>query len=465
MKFLLSAAMLLGVAAVCGTPCAAQTTYNRSISDQDLRLVPIGGGMVILEVTARCVSQEAATIDLGMDVVVTVDGVLDSIHPLAVLVPGGGGQTCGGSCTSPNCSDECVDLSQVGGVGCACTVVVTPQNPITLSWRPAGVVQVTLEPAAGALVDPYMLDDSASVLMSTTYNRWIKPEDVQFVPNVAGEWDLHVTVHGVSQEPGPIDLSSDVNVFVDGVLIGGFPAQLFVPGGGGQTCGGSCSTPNCPNDCDDLGQVGGSGCACEIVVTPGGSPSWLYRPSNTVTVVLGEAVGTTFELYTLDDQVTVPFNGPIGDAFCDPANAHCTGGTAVLSGTGCGVGSGLHLEVENGPAGQFGYFLVGTAPSVPGLTISRGRLCLATGSGNALGRYNIQSFGRSSIGLFNAAGVLQNLVNTSTTGTGFDVPELLPFQGDPAIQSGSTQHFQLWFRDPCPASGESNFSNGLSVSW
>ena len=68
----------------------------------------------------------------------------------------------------------------------------------------------------------------------------------------------------------------------------------------------------------------------------------------------------------------------------------------------------------------------------------------------------------NSVGQFNGAGVLVNLVGTSTVGTGFDVPLELPFMGTPSIAIGQTWHFQLWHRDVGDAS---NFSTGLSVTF
>ncbi len=131
--------------------------------------------------------------------------------------------------------------------------------------------------------------------------------------------------------------------------------------------------------------------------------------------------------------------------------------TTLLTGMFTGSpGTGLHLEATQGPPTQFGYFLIGTGLQSPGMLVGSGRLCLATSSPNMIGRYN---FGGStnSIGQFDAAGVLQNLVGTSTVGSGFDVPTAIPFGG--TILPGQTWHFQLWHRD-IPAT--SNFSNYLS---
>lgn len=146
---------------------------------------------------------------------------------------------------------------------------------------------------------------------------------------------------------------------------------------------------------------------------------------------------------------------------CTPL-PNSTGFPTVLTGTmGSGVGSGLHLEATSGPPGQFGYFLIGTGVMAPGLPVGSGLLCLDTSPGNMVGRYNVVGTSMNSIGIFDAAGVLQNGVGTSTVGSGFDVPSTIPTIGG-VITIGSTWHFQLWHRD-IPST--SNFSNALSVTF
>ena len=62
---------------------------------------------------------------------------------------------------------------------------------------------------------------------------------------------------------------------------------------------------------------------------------------------------------------------------------------------------------------------------------------------------------------FDASGTLVNLFGTSSTGTGFDVPAVLPSPPGGIINAGQTWHFQLWYRDGVA----SNFSDGLSVTF
>ena len=148
-----------------------------------------------------------------------------------------------------------------------------------------------------------------------------------------------------------------------------------------------------------------------------------------------------------------------GTPFCDPANPNSTGQPTILSGTmGSGVGSGLHLEAAQGPAGEFGYFLIGTTFTEPGIPLGQGRLCVS----GAIGRYNATGANLNSTGQFDGFGIFQNFSGTatSTSGTGFDVPTTIPTTGSPTIQAGNTYTFQLWHRE---AGGDSNLSNGLEV--
>jgi hypothetical protein len=158
---------------------------------------------------------------------------------------------------------------------------------------------------------------------------------------------------------------------------------------------------------------------------------------------------------------------------CDPALPHYAGGTAKLdtSAFGSGRGSGLRLQATDGPAGEFGFFLV-SAAATSNLSVFNGTLCLDSPTA----RYNVQvatnqlNPSLNSVGVFGANGVLQNLSGTSTSGTGFDVPLELPYApSGQLIQPGDTWIFQLWFRDqtpPLPNPGSSaNFTNAVEVTF
>ena len=163
--------------------------------------------------------------------------------------------------------------------------------------------------------------------------------------------------------------------------------------------------------------------------------------------------------------LSIDTQGSAGVTFCDPMNVNSTGVSTTLSGSfGSGVESDLNLQVSNGVPSEFGYFLIGTAVDDPGIMISNGRLCLSIAAPNAFGRYNFGTT-TNSIGAFDASGNLVNLVGTATSsgGLGYDVASTNPLGG--TIMSGETWHFQMWHRDTPAGAGNSNFSNGLSVTF
>ncbi|MDF1837666.1 MAG: hypothetical protein P1V35_07355 [Planctomycetota bacterium] len=198
------------------------------------------------------------------------------------------------------------------------------------------------------------------------------------------------------------------------------------------------------------------------------SMDWTNTTGSTASVVLEVLVRDTagFDCNTYDlilSGLVAPGTSQIGPVFCNPMDANSTGVPTRLGGHwGSGVGSDLHLDATSGPPNQIGYVLVGSSAAVPGIPISQGRLCMGTQSTDVLGRYNVDGGPHISVGMFDANGVLQNLVGTSASGSGFDVPSTLPIAGFPTIVSGSTWHFQLWHREN---GGASNFSNGLSVTF
>ncbi len=153
-----------------------------------------------------------------------------------------------------------------------------------------------------------------------------------------------------------------------------------------------------------------------------------------------------------------------GTSFCNVAN-NSTGQPTTLTGAfGSGVGSDLHLEVTQGVPGELAYFLAGNEVT-SGVVISNGLNCLV-GTGTAqVFLYNVAGGLSNSVGRFDSSGVFQNLAGTSSTGSGFDVPDTIPSSPPIMIMSGATWHFQVWHRDTPSAQGASNFSNGLSVTF
>jgi hypothetical protein len=198
------------------------------------------------------------------------------------------------------------------------------------------------------------------------------------------------------------------------------------------------------------------------------SVSWTNTTGNPVNVVI--EVNIDFgDCNNYDLVVSGSGCGPasVGTPFCNPANNNSTGFPAVLTGSwGSGVGSDLHLEMSGGVPGELAYLLAGNEATagflVPG---GNGPLCLVGTPTAELYRYNVDGGSSNSIGLFDASGVWQNYFGTSTTGYGFDVPTTIPAGVPIVIMAGDTWHFQGWYRDTPAGSGQSNFSNGLSVTF
>ena len=161
---------------------------------------------------------------------------------------------------------------------------------------------------------------------------------------------------------------------------------------------------------------------------------------------------------TAADSFLVEFDtlgGPVG--FCTPASPNSSGQAVTLANSSPSGPGVYHFEAEGGPVDQFAILLVAAGFSPQGAVISQGRLCLSA----PIGRYGSTAGpGLNSIGRFDVNGVLQNLAGTSSTGTGFDMPAVLPTPPGGVVVAGATWHFQLWYRD---LGGASNFSDGVSV--
>jgi hypothetical protein len=154
-------------------------------------------------------------------------------------------------------------------------------------------------------------------------------------------------------------------------------------------------------------------------------------------------------------------------ALCDPAAPHSGGLSASIQASGSLAAADafpLHLECVDGPPGEFGFFLLSATGVEPGVAVGNGMLCLgapfgrySAGTANGAGNPNFNS-----VGQFDAAGVLQNMSGTSTTGSGYDVSSVLPNPpGGGVIMAGATWYFQTWFRD----GNRSNFSSAVCVTF
>tara|TARA_R110002126_G_scaffold106107_3_gene240836 strand:- start:12931 stop:14790 length:1860 start_codon:yes stop_codon:yes gene_type:complete len=182
---------------------------------------------------------------------------------------------------------------------------------------------------------------------------------------------------------------------------------------------------------------------------------WSSDPASTIV--------TTLEITRTGGACPPPF-----EIQCDPNNDHYLGNDAKLntSSFAPGIGAGFHLEVTDGPANQFGFFLVSRG-GTNAAQLFQGVLCIDL----PFGRYdpnNAMNQGLTeldSLGAFDGAGVFSTLSGNSTVVTGFDVPVALPAGPGPgSIVPGDLLYFQLWFRDQDGGGGPSaNFSNMAQV--
>ncbi len=206
-----------------------------------------------------------------------------------------------------------------------------------------------------------------------------------------------------------------------------------------------------------------SGLASNTPLAEGSPLAWTNTGNLPATVYLFVAIDPSITLRCAAYEPMVSITPATFLNFCDPMDPHSGGVSAQLSGSfGSGVGSDLNLDVINGARDQFGYFLVGSGFSEPGISFGSGRLCLSVAPGEFISRYNVGGGPLQSLGRFDTFGVFKNLSGTSTTGDGFDVPTPIPTSGS-AISSGETWHFQMWFRDSNGGTGSTGFTNGLSV--
>ena len=141
------------------------------------------------------------------------------------------------------------------------------------------------------------------------------------------------------------------------------------------------------------------------------------------------------------------------ESFCLPAQVNSAGWSTRLSGTGFTGPLTAGMYSYGGPEGQFGYYLIGSQPMKPGISVGQGRFCL----GGHVARYN-RPAPFDTLGQFSSTGYSNQF---SAASTSFQPGIQLP-GGLGSIAGGKKWHFQLWHREP---SGGSNFSNGLSVMY
>lgn len=140
---------------------------------------------------------------------------------------------------------------------------------------------------------------------------------------------------------------------------------------------------------------------------------------------VGNVEAATYEL-------PVGYGTRIGARYC-PANPNSTGvaGSIGAEGVGYAGGQALHLSAYQLPQNVFCYFLGSPVPASTTTPATSGIVCV----GNPLSRFN----GPGQVGNTGAAGRVDLDVDTLA------IP--LPSGGTLALASGTTFHFQAWYRD------------------
>ncbi|MEZ6004768.1 MAG: hypothetical protein R3F33_11355 [Planctomycetota bacterium] len=267
---------------------------------------------------------------------------------------------------------------------------------------------------------------------------------VAIQPGVAARYTIlspTVSLKFVNYDPGPLIVPAELQVgnnLSPGLDNISFPTPLAFADG--QSLWGSVHLSTASFSGVDLAQLAGT----YSQPTANGSTGFM-----------------TYESLILRPLVTTIDAPLLETRFCAPMSPNSTGqGTVLEAYARPALPSGVHLEAWNGPAGQFAYLLLGSAPLDPGMPLGQGALCLAPSS--LIGRYNFSGTALDSTGQFDAEGRFINLAGNSTTGSGFDLPANLPLPGNPVLSAGQTWHFQLWHRD---VGNTSNFSSGVSLTF
>jgi hypothetical protein len=315
-------------------------------------------------------------------------------------------------------------LIQVGGFGAACGTYMLAANPDTI----CGVDD--------ALEDNDTCATATSMCDGTTPGLFVsKCDDDYYSVTVNDGTTLAVDI-----------LFAHANGDLDLFLYDAAGCALD-EGVSGHNCANSIVCGFSVTDNESIVYANTSGAAQDLIIKVNVWPATASNCNNYALVISGSRCGN--------------------NTACNPANTHCgtnTGpnpsGPAAISSSFTGPGL-VHLEVVDGPAAQFGYFLVSSTITEPGASVSNGILCL----NSPIGRYNPTSAmlggnpALDSVGQFDPAGVFQNLAGTSSVGSGFDVPMQLPTPPGGVIIAGSTWYFQCWYR----CGNRSNFSNAVCV--
>ncbi|MCP3917308.1 MAG: hypothetical protein GY711_17315 [bacterium] len=155
---------------------------------------------------------------------------------------------------------------------------------------------------------------------------------------------------------------------------------------------------------------------------------------------------SSFQVVPTADSIDVS-KSRLGSKYCSPALPNSSGAPGVISVSGSAAvdANDLTLRATDLPAGEFGYFLVGSSQGQMTPPGSQGVLCLACSG----------SPGCTGIGRFSRPGMI---VLGPTGSLTLDLT-FLPLSPPVMVQPGDVWNFQCWYRDL----GSSNFTDAVSV--
>ena len=170
---------LLLVSVTAPQLAAAPQGSERWVDASDIHVAYVDGSTdAEISYAVHCASQVPGPVDLSFDVLISVGGVVVDFLPHLIIIGGGGGQTCGGSCPTGDCSGNgpdstCADFGQFpGGNGCACDVVVYGGGNTYTNLQRGVPVTVEVVPGPGTEVDMTLANNVATVIFDEVFPSW-----------------------------------------------------------------------------------------------------------------------------------------------------------------------------------------------------------------------------------------------------------------------------------------------------
>ncbi|MDP1663304.1 MAG: GC-type dockerin domain-anchored protein [Phycisphaerales bacterium] len=340
-------AWLCVIASVGARPSLAQN-YDRIITAQDITCTPSPGpdGGWLVKATVWLANESPTPLDLGCELIVSINGVPVSVVAQSVMVSnaGTGGSGCASSCVTDGWCAACKPSIIVPGT-CYCSNHSVSTEFTVLNISAGDIISAYATALPSAAAEIATANDGAFMIVPTPggYNRQARAGGVHYGRTATGEYALAGEVTLQSTWDG-IDrnLSTEVLVLVNGTPYGGGGGgsggcggtAIIIYMGSGTLVGTSPPTFSCAEWCvhcqHTLGHPNGNICLppgnsgpepwclcdenCSSARIVPGSGWQVIVPqlsaADQVTVIFSPYPGSLPELNTADDAVIVP----VGDA-------------------------------------------------------------------------------------------------------------------------------------------------------